>query len=123
MRALYLQAPVYEALSDKEETDQAGDGNEDAMGTMIVRMRKRGMITIPVELREKYNIQEGDVFSILDLGGVFILSPGASEVERNAREIEELLLEEGVSVQELLDALRVERDRYYQERYGQGEDE
>lgn len=93
------------------------------MSSMTVRMGKRGVITIPVELRDKHNIQAGDIFSILDLGGVFVLSPGVSEVERNAREIEKLLQQQGVSLEELLDALRVERDRYFQERYGQGEGE
>lgn len=93
------------------------------MSSMTVRMGKRGVITIPVELRDKHNIQAGDIFSILDLGGVFVLSPGASEVERNARKIENLLQQQGVSLEELLDALRVERDRYFQERYGHGEGE
>lgn len=93
------------------------------MSTFTVRMGKRGTITFPAKLREKYKIQEGDIFSILDLGGVFVLSPGASEVERLAREIERLLTEEGVSLQDLLDGLRDERDRYYKERYRQGKGE
>lgn len=93
------------------------------MSTFTVRMGKRGTITFPAKLREKFKIQEGDIFSILDLGGVFVLSPGISQVEKNAKEIEKLLDEQGVSLEELLDALRVERDRYFQERYGQGEGE
>lgn len=93
------------------------------MNTVTVRVQKRGVITIPAKLREKYDIQEGQIFSFLDLDGLFVLSPGVSEVEKNSRRIEKIRVEEGVSLQELLDGLRVERDRYYQERYSQEEGE
>lgn len=93
------------------------------MNTVTVRVQKRGVITIPAKLREKYDIQEGQIFSLLDLDGLFVLSPGVSEVEKNSRRIEKIRVEEGVSLQELLNGLRVERDRYYQERYSQEEGE
>ncbi len=34
-----------------------------------------------------------------------------------AREIENMRLEEGISIQELLEGLREQRERYYQEKY------
>lgn len=93
------------------------------MSSMTVRVQKRGVITIPVELREKHDIQEGDVFSILDLGGVFVLSPGTSEVEKLSREIRKLMVENGVTLQDILDGLTEERERYYLEHYSREEGE
>lgn len=93
------------------------------MSTMTVRVGKRGVITIPVELRRKYDIKEGDIFSILDLDGVFVLSPGVSEIEKLAGETRKLLSESGVSLEDLLDGLEEQRGRYYREHYGDGESE
>lgn len=90
---------------------------------MTVRVQKRGVVAIPVELREKYDIQEGDIFSILDLGGVFVLSPGTSEVEKLSRRFRKLMVEKGVTIQEILDGLKDERERYYLEHYSREQSE
>ncbi len=36
--------------------------------TMIVRMAQRGALTLPKALRDSYNLQPGDSFTLLDLG-------------------------------------------------------
>lgn len=86
-----------------------------------IQVRTRGTITLPVELREKYGIAEGDVFRLVDLDGVFVLTPMVPLVPELAKEIEKMRLEAGLSVEELLVELRAQRDRYYQERYGSAE--
>lgn len=40
-----------------------------------VQIRQRGTLTIPASLREKYGIQAGDTFQLVDLDGVFVLTP------------------------------------------------
>lgn len=82
-----------------------------------IQVRKRGVVTLPAELRQKYNIEEGDTFRVLDLDGLFVLTPMVPMVPELAREIENMRLEEGISIQELLEGLREQRDRYYQEQY------
>lgn len=82
-----------------------------------LQVRSRGVLTLPVELRQKYNIEEGDTFRLVDLDGIFVLTPMAPIVPELAREIERLRLDAGLSIEELLDGLRQERERYYQERY------
>ena len=52
-----------------------------------VQVRKRGTLTLPVELREKYGITEGDTFRIVDVDGTFVLTPMAPIVPELAREI------------------------------------
>ncbi len=82
-----------------------------------VQVRKRGVITLPNSLREKYQIKEGETFRIVDVDGTFILTPMAPMVAELAREIERMRIEAGLSTEELLSSLREQRDRYYAEHY------
>ncbi|MBE2200471.1 MAG: AbrB/MazE/SpoVT family DNA-binding domain-containing protein [Anaerolinea sp.] len=83
----------------------------------IVQMRQRGTLTLPVELRQKYSIQTGDTFRVLDLDGIFVLTPMATMVPELAQEIERLRLEAGLDTADLLQALREQREQYYLENY------
>jgi AbrB family looped-hinge helix DNA binding protein len=83
-----------------------------------VRIGKRGIVTLPAQLRKRYGLEAGDMLTVLDLGGVFVLSPGVSIVSKLAREIEQLREEAGLSLEELVDGLDEQRRRLYQERYG-----
>lgn len=79
-----------------------------------IQIRSRGTITLPAELREKYGIQKGDVLRLVDLDGTFVLTPMVSMVPELAREIEKARIEAGLSIEELLQGLRKQRERYYQ---------
>ena len=81
-----------------------------------IQVRKRGVLTLPAELRQKYGIEEGDVFRLVDLDGIFVITPMMPMVPELAREIERLRLEAGLSTEELLESLRQERERCYQEK-------
>jgi bifunctional DNA-binding transcriptional regulator/antitoxin component of YhaV-PrlF toxin-antitoxin module len=39
-----------------------------------IQVRKRGTLTLPAELRERYKIKSGDTFRLLDLDGIFVLT-------------------------------------------------
>ena len=79
--------------------------------TLIVRMSQRGVVTLPKILRESYNLHPGDSFTLLDLGGVFVLSPHRSEVDSLADRITQALTKRGETLESMLQALREERDR------------
>ena len=79
-----------------------------------IQVRKRGVMTIPSDLREKYSIQEGDTFQLVDMDGIFVLTPMVPMVPELAREIERFRKESGVSMEEIMQGLREERERYYQ---------
>jgi len=83
-----------------------------------IQVRDRGVITLPIELREKYDIDSGDVFRLVDLDGIFVLTPMVPMVPELAQEIEKARLEAGVSIEDLLVGLREQRERYHQENYG-----
>ena len=79
--------------------------------SITVQMPKRGVITIPKSLRDSYGMQPGDTFTLLDLGGVFILNPGRSEIDAIADKIAAQWAEDGETLETMLKVLREERDR------------
>ena len=84
----------------------------------IIQIRSKGTVTLPIELRRKYGIDEGDVITLIDLGdGSFLLTPIVTQVDRLGDRVARAMKEAGVSEDELLAALDEERERYYQERY------
>jgi bifunctional DNA-binding transcriptional regulator/antitoxin component of YhaV-PrlF toxin-antitoxin module len=86
----------------------------------VIQVRSRGVITLPADLRAKYGIENGDIFRLVDLDGVFVLTPLVPMVPELAREIERARLEAGLSIEDLLQGLRDQRQRYVREKYGDG---
>jgi len=80
--------------------------------TLVVTMAQRGVVTIPKVLREDYNLRPGDTFTLLDLGGVFVLSPRRSQIDALADRLTDALTERGETLESMLQALREERERY-----------
>ena len=82
--------------------------------TMTVQMTQRGVVVLPKTLRETYNLQPGDRFTLLDLGGVFVISPQRSNIDALADRINQSLVEKGESLESMLLTLREERENYGQ---------
>jgi bifunctional DNA-binding transcriptional regulator/antitoxin component of YhaV-PrlF toxin-antitoxin module len=78
--------------------------------TMTIQMAQRGVVTLPKALRDNYNLQPGDSFTLLDLGGVFVLSPQRSEIDALADRITRSLTAQGETLESMLQALRGERE-------------
>jgi bifunctional DNA-binding transcriptional regulator/antitoxin component of YhaV-PrlF toxin-antitoxin module len=88
--------------------------------TITVQIRKKGILTLPVELRDKYSLDEGDIFTLIDLGdGSFLLTPRLSQITRTGDRVSEILNEEGISLDDLLNALDEEREHYYRDHYAE----
>ena len=83
-----------------------------------VQIGKRGTVTLPSGLRKRYGLGTGDLLTVIDLGGVFVLAPEVSVVSKIAREIEQIREEAGLSLDDLLEGLDEQRRRFYQEKYG-----
>ena len=77
-----------------------------------VQVAQRGVIVIPKPLRQAYNLKAGSRMTLLDLGGVFVLSPQVSEVDTLADRVSRSLAEQGVTLEGMLRTLREERERY-----------
>ena len=90
------------------------------MSAVNIQLRRKGVFTLPVSLRRKYGLEENDVFTLEDLGdGSFLLVPQVSRVARMGDRVAEVMAEEGVSLEEMLQALDEERQEYYREHYVQ----
>ena len=80
--------------------------------TSEIQMAQRGVIVIPKRLRQAYNLKAGSRMTLLDLGGVFVLSPQVSDVDKLADRVSRSLAEQGVTLEGMLRTLREERERY-----------
>jgi bifunctional DNA-binding transcriptional regulator/antitoxin component of YhaV-PrlF toxin-antitoxin module len=80
--------------------------------TITVQLAQRGVLTLPKSLRESYNLQPGDSFTLLDIGGVFVLSPNRSDIDSLAERLTYSLTERGETLETMLQTLREERERY-----------
>ncbi len=90
------------------------------MATKTVRIQRNGVITLPVELRRRYDLAVGDIFTLLDLGdGSFLLTPHVSKVACLGDRVSQVMAEESVSLKEMLETLDQERENYYREHYVQ----
>jgi bifunctional DNA-binding transcriptional regulator/antitoxin component of YhaV-PrlF toxin-antitoxin module len=83
-----------------------------------IQVRERGVITLPAELRDKYKIETGQIFRLVDLDGIFVFVPMVPIVPELANEIERLRLDAGLSMEDLLVSLREQREKYSTEKYG-----
>ena len=79
--------------------------------TITIQVAQRGLVTLPKALREKYRIREGAQLILLDLGGVFVISPRRSEIDGLADQLSAALIEKGESLESMLAALREARQR------------
>jgi len=81
------------------------------MRDCTAKLGRQGEFTLPHRLRRKYGLAEGDVLSLLDLGGLILLSPKSSTVAGRTAEMERLRREAGVSIAELVGGVHRERGR------------
>lgn len=80
--------------------------------TVTLQMGNRGVMTFPKSLRDNYQFKTGDQFTLLDIGGVFVLAPHYSQIDSLAAQITQSLVEEGETLESMLMALREEREQY-----------
>ena len=81
--------------------------------TFQVQVVRRGIITIPKELREHNNIEEGDTLTLIDLGdGVVVMSPRRSRVDEIANKLAREWQDSGESLESMLSTLREVRAEY-----------
>ena len=81
--------------------------------TFQVQVVRRGIITLPKELREQNNIEEGDTLTLIDLGdGVVVMSPHRSRVDEISNKLAKEWQDSGESLESMLSTLREVRAGY-----------
>ncbi len=76
------------------------------MASHTIELAQRGQVTIPKSLREQYNWETGQQFSIIDLGGVVVMSPRTSKVVALANQLRDNLIKDGATLEDMLAELR-----------------
>ena len=74
-----------------------------------VQIQQRGKLTLPANLRAKYQLGEGDSVTVLDLNGTILLSPKAPVVPRLAADIERIRRAAGLELEDLRIPRRLRR--------------
>lgn len=78
-----------------------------------VQVVRRGLVTLPKELRENNNIHEGEILNVIDLGeGVFVFSKQRSRVDEIADTIAKEWKGSGETLESMLTTLREVRAKY-----------
>ena len=77
----------------------------------LVKLRSRGQLTIPQEMRDALQIDERTGLNILQVGKVLIMTPRRLERVSLAKEIEKELKKEGLSLEDLISDLKTQRKR------------
>ena len=81
------------------------------------RVRIRGQITIPQDLREEMNLDERAAVNIFRVGRVLLMTPKRLQRASLAKQAEREMKREGLSLEDLLADLRSQRKRYLEEAY------
>ncbi len=77
-----------------------------------VQVAKRGVITLPAEVRRENQIQEGQTMTLVDLDGVLILIPKELQTDRLANRLAKAWQEQSLDLETMLKTLREVRSGY-----------
>ena len=89
---------------------------------LVSRVQQRGQITIPVEIRQEWGLEEGDVvtFEKTDLG-VYLI-PQRLVALRALDRIGQALKDRGITLEEMIEDGRAIRGEIVKEKYGIADD-
>lgn len=76
----------------------------------LVQLRDRGQLTIPAALRRELGVKDGDVFSVMLLGDSLVVTKKRLIAPDVARKIERLMAVQGLTLDDLLAGIEVERE-------------
>jgi len=89
------------------------------MKPFTAEIKSRGQLTIPKRIRVMSRLEEGQIVSIIPVGDSVIITPKRLELDEARREMKKILKASGVSLEDLLAGLKEEREKLYQETYGE----
>lgn len=82
------------------------------------RVQKKGQVTIPIEIRDRMGIQEGDLIAFVETDEGILITRQEIAAMRLLNQIGQALKEKGIDLDELIDSGRELRGELIKERYG-----
>jgi AbrB family looped-hinge helix DNA binding protein len=86
--------------------------------TKLVRAQDRGQITLPIEVRKKYGIKEGDLVGFRETKEGLLIDLRAVQIARALDQIGAALKEQGETLGSMLESGREIRGKRLKELYG-----
>ncbi|MBM4330880.1 MAG: AbrB/MazE/SpoVT family DNA-binding domain-containing protein [Deltaproteobacteria bacterium] len=83
------------------------------------RIRARGQLTIPQDIREALNLDEHASVNIFRVGKVLLMTPKRLQRASLSRDVEKEMKREGLTLKDLLKELKEQRRLYFAETYPQ----
>jgi bifunctional DNA-binding transcriptional regulator/antitoxin component of YhaV-PrlF toxin-antitoxin module len=83
----------------------------------LVRIRSRGQLTLPQDLRKALNLDEESGLTVFRVGKVLLMTPKRLQRVSIASEVEREMKREGLTLEDLLKDLKGQRKRYLAETY------
>jgi AbrB family looped-hinge helix DNA binding protein len=93
-------------------------GDKMAIQQKYSRLQKKGQVTIPVEMRDRLGLKEGDLVAFIETENGILISPQEVLAMRALDRIGAALKEQGISLDELMESGRAARSKIIEEKYG-----
>lgn len=84
----------------------------------IVKMWGRGQLTIPASVRKELHLDEETVLNVVKVGDALLLTRKRLVGDALAKRAQKAMEEAGLSLDDLLEDLQKQRERYNREHYG-----
>lgn len=88
-----------------------------ALKSFTTSIKSRGQLTIPKQVRNAGQLDDGQVVSIIPVGDSIIITPKRLVLDDARREIKKIMKASGHSLDELIEGLKAERESLYRETY------
>ncbi|MBM4465519.1 MAG: AbrB/MazE/SpoVT family DNA-binding domain-containing protein [Chloroflexi bacterium] len=84
----------------------------------LATVQKRGQVTIPIELRRKFGIEEGGIVAFTETEEGILISPREVLAMDALDRIGKVLKERGITLEQLIESGREIRGQIIEEEYG-----
>lgn len=83
----------------------------------LSKVQERGQVTIPIELRERYGLEPGDMVAFIETADGILISPQEVLAMRALDKLGEILKEKGIAFEDLVESGRDIRGQLVEEEY------
>ena len=73
---------------------------------MVTKMREKGQVTIPVDIRESLHLSKDSILSVARVGDGILLTPKPSKFDAFAEKFSKEANKKGISLEDLLSDLK-----------------
>lgn len=84
----------------------------------LVRVQEKGQVTLPAAIRQRLGLKKGDLVAVSQTEDGVLITPQAAVAISALDRIGEALREQGLTLDELIESGRAERDDLLRELYG-----